>query len=238
MSVFEILSDRVLDPCQEIIDQTEMILDKSIPEYLDAMKPEGEERDWDDDPDLLAEILNRHSIETSVKWNVVSEGRTAVDWYVHSAIVDGDGNLIFNLHPESIDGKWGPKSFREVIMKFAYHEGIHLAQRDRMGKEKYKSIPSGYMKGVRAASKTGDFNIIAQYYFKDPQEIMAHASDLAYEIVKLPNLKKAIRNPDKYIDKLPTYDKHVKHGFTIDSKVTKKLMRYTVDYLRKRGVEI
>lgn len=238
MKASDFLSElRVLDPYSKVVKQAEIILDKSIPEYMKRTRSIGED-DWEDDPDLLAKVLNKHSKGTAFAWNVVPEGTKAVDWYVHSASVHGDGKIIFNLHPESIDGKWGPKSFREVIMRFVEHEGIHLTQREKMGKEKYKELPSGYMKGRQIAGKDGDFSIVAQYYFSDPQEIMAHASDLANEVMKLDNPAKVIRNPEKYIDELPTYDKHKQHGFGPDHAVVKRLMRYASEYLRKKGVKI
>jgi len=245
MLIYEVLYEYILDSKHELIEKMNDILNHAISEYLKKITFIGKKDDgtvykiFDDDPELLEIILTKYSKNSPFSWSIApEENKNPVDLYVHSASVYNNGNIHFNLDPITIENNWGPKTFKKIIMKILAHEVIHLIQQDRMGKEKYKTIPSGFMKGLKVAAKnkSNDFNIVAKYYLSDPQEIMAHAHDLALEIADLKNPDMVIRNPQKYINQLPTYHKYRTYGFNFNDNVIKKLLKYTSDYLQKKGI--
>jgi hypothetical protein len=138
------------------------------------------------------------------------------------------------LDPDSIIGNWGPKSFKDSVLKTLAHETIHLAQRDRMGAEKYNTLPSGYMQGLKKAKKSGKEQDMIRTYFRDPQELMAHGHDLAQEIMASSNPEDALRNPEKYRNELPSYDKH-RVIFPPNAKPLQKLLSYAAGYVNEKG---
>lgn len=198
-------------------------------EFLDA-------NDDQDDVDELVDILQSYTDSAGIPltWHVGASGVPAVDWYIQAAIVHGDGAIEVVIDPDSTVGHWGPKSFAKSVIKTLSHETIHLGQRDRMGREKYASLPSGYQMGQRLKSRTGRERDAMRLYFRDPQELMAHGHDLAQEILDLPDPGTVLRNPEAHRKDLPTWDKH-RQIFPADAKPMQRLLKYAAGYINDRN---
>ena len=227
MRVFDLYFIEGLDPLEDVVSTCMNIVNKSVNTYMEEV--EKVDNDWSDDPDLLAELLCENSFGTIFSWNLTPEGNgEPVDWYIHSANVDNDGRINFNLDEQTIDGKFGSKTFNRVVKKTVEHESIHLHQEMIMGESLFKSIPSGYMKGMKLLEGSDDKQVLFNEYFADPTEMMAHGHDLAIEILEQ-NI--AIQNLSKNLDKLPTLHRHVHRGFPLDHIVTKRVIEYSNEYL-------
>lgn len=229
MLLYELTEAR-LQPDQDYLAHIGDILDDANADYAEFLKNNNDK----DDMDELVDILQSHSNadELDLNWHVGKPNKKAVDWYIQSAIVHGDGSIDVILDPDSTIGHWGPKSFKDSVLKTLAHETIHLAQRDRMGADKYKNLPSGYMQGVRKAEKSGKERDMIRTYFRDPHELMAHGHDLAQEILASSNPEDALRNPEKYRNELPAYDKH-RQIFPPNARPLKQLLKYASGYVRQ-----
>ena len=60
---------------------------------------------------------------------------------------------------------------------------------------------------------------------------MAYAHDLADEMRNVDNPEEALRNPEKYIKELPSYQRF-RGIFPVNSKQIKQLLKYTADYFK------
>ena len=224
------LTEARLQPDQNYLARVGTMLDDANADYTQFLK----DNDDKDDLEELVDILQSHSDAEEIDLNflVGKTGAKAVDWYIQSAIVHGDGSIDVIIDPDTTIGYWGPKSFKDSLLKTLAHETIHLAQRDKMGAEKYSKLPSGYMQGVKKAKKTGKQRDMIRTYFRDPQELMAHGHDLAQEIIASSNPEDALRNPEKYRDELPAYDKH-RQIFPPNAKPLQRLLSYAAGYVKQ-----
>lgn len=215
-------------PNDDSIENISEILDMVCEEYKEFLSSNKDK----DDPEELADIMDTlfHDMGIKIEVLVGPKNAKAVDWYIQSAIVAADGTIVLVLDPDSIDGYWGPETFKQSVVKTLEHEHIHLSQRDRMGKKKYKQLPSGYQLGLRKKEKTGKERDLIRTYLRDPHELMAHGHDLAREIQKSKNPEEALRNPEKYRSELPTYDKH-REIFPSNSKPLQRLLLYATNYI-------
>lgn len=231
MLIHEITEAR-LQPDHDYLALIGEILDDANAEYAEFLKGNNDQ----DDVEELVSILQSYSDseELDLDWHVGAAGRKAVDWYIQSAQVHGDGSMDIIIDPDSTIGHWGPKSFKDSVLKTLAHETIHLAQRDRMGADKYKNLPSGYMLGLKKAQKSGKQRDMIRTYFRDPHELMAHGHDLAKEIQASSNPEDALRNPEKYRNELPAYDKH-REIFPPNAKPLQKLLSYAAGYVKQNG---
>lgn len=228
MKIAELLEGR-LSPNRQFLEIVEEIIDLSNDEYSEYLATNNDE----DDLEELVDILQSQSdaSEMDIDWHVGNSGVKAVDWYVQAMVVHGNGHIDVIIDPDSTIGHWGPKSFKASLLKSFAHETIHLAQRDRMGQEKYDSLPSGYQIGAKKAEKSGKERDHIRTYFRDPQELMAHGHDLAQEILASSNPKEALRNPEKYRNELPSYDKH-RQIFPPNAKPLQRLLSYAAQYVQ------
>ena len=225
------LTEARLQPDRDYLAHVGELLNDANADYAEFLKNNNDK----DDMDELVDILQSHSNadELDLNWHVGKPNKKAVDWYIQSAIVHGDGSIDVILDPDSTIGHWGPKSFKDSVLKTLAHETIHLAQRDRMGADKYAKLPSGYMQGVRKAEKSGNERDMIRTYFRDPHELMAHGHDLAQEILASSNPEDALRNPEKYREELPAYDKH-RQIFPPNAKPLQQLLKYASGYVNER----
>jgi len=218
-----------LHPDANFITELSLLLDSVNEQYVAFLSDNNNV----DDPTELADIMNSMFEVYDMDHIYVDVGSatcvTAVDWYIQNAVVDGDGEITIMLDPSSINGYWGPATFKDVVLKTLEHEDIHMRQRDRMGVNKYNSIPSGYMKGVLKAAETGNQNDMKRMYFRDPQELMAHGHDIYRELQRLDNPQEALRNPESFRNDLPTYDKH-RAIFPPNAKPLQRLLGYAARY--------
>ena len=199
------LTEANLPPDHEYLALIGEILDEASAEYAEFLKGNNDQ----DDVEELADILQSYSDAEELN----------LDWHVGET--------------DSIIGNWGPKSFKDSVLKTLAHETIHLAQRDKMGAEKYNTLPSGYMQGLKKAKKSGKEQDMIRTYFRDPQELMAHGHDLAQEILASSNPEDALRNPEKYRNELPSYDKH-RAIFPPNAKPLQKLLSYAAGYVNEK----
>ena len=228
----ESIAEARLQPDRDYISIVGEILDDANAEYVKFLKNNNDKDDLEELIDLLQAYTGD---ELDITWHIGETGKKAVDWYIQSAIVHGDGSIDVIIDPDSTIGHWGPKSFKDSVLKTLAHETIHLAQRDRMGVEKYKNLPSGYMLGIKKAEKSGKERDLIRTYFRDPQELMAHGHDLAQEILASSNPEEALRNPEKYRDELPAYDKH-RQIFPPNAKPLQRLLSYASGYVNESRV--
>jgi len=218
-----------LQPDKKFLAEVSDILETACSEYQDFL----DSNDDQDDLDELVDILQSHTdlYGLDITWFIGSTNCYAVDWYIQAAQVHGNGSMDIIIDPDSTIGYWGPKTFKSSVIKTIAHETIHLAQRDRMGAEKYNSLPSGYQLGLRLQKKTGKERDLIRTYLRDPHELMAHGHDLALEIKASSNPDQALRNPERFRNELPAYDKH-RAIFPPNAKQLKRLLNYTARYIK------
>lgn len=225
-------SEGILEPDQEFMSGLMSAVNDVAVEYEKFLENNNDQ----DDPEELAHLLNVFFEEDGIPIEVYvgATGQKANDWYIQAGQVHGDGSMDLVLDPDSIDGHWGPETFKRVMQKTFEHENIHLMQRDRMGLSNYMNLPSGYQKGQKLMQKTGKERDAMRLYFRDPQELMAHGHDLYREIQNSSNPKKALRNPESFRDELPTYDKY-RQIFPPNAKPLQRMITYTYKYFQKNA---
>lgn len=229
MRANEFITDGVLQPDADYINELSWMIDMANEEYQEYLDDNNDEDDADELASIMEHIFDHYGVPIEV--DVGEAGTKAVDLFIQDAIVAGGGEILLTLHRDSIEfGYWGPKTFKEKVIKTLEHEDIHLRQRDRMGSEKYNTLPSGYQLGLRKKEKTGKEQDLIRTYLRDPQELMAHGHDLALEIQSSNDPEEALRNPEKYRDELPTYDKH-RVIFPPNAKPLQRLISYAARYL-------
>ncbi len=223
------ITEAVLQPDQLEIENLASVIDMTNVEYKEFLASNNDQ----DDPEELADIMTSifDSMDVPIDVMVGNPGGKAVDWYIQSAVVHGGGEIDLILDPDTIIGHWGPESFKKSVLKTLEHENIHLRQRDRMGDDKYNTLPSGYMKGLKLQKKTGKERDLIRTYLRDPQELMAHGHDLAREIQASSNPAQALRNPERFREELPVYDKH-RLIFPANAKPLQRLISYASKYLK------
>ena len=203
-------------PDKNFIETLHGVLNEVCTEYCRFL----EENNDKDDPLELAEIFNgtlySYDIE-SIHVIVGETGKMAIDWYIQAGMVTHDGDITLVLDPDTINGHWGPKTFVASVIKTLEHENIHIKQRDRMGFEKYSTIPSGYMKGQKLYKKTGNLNDLIRLYFNDPQELMAHGHDIAREVSAIGNPFDILRNIENYRDRIHVMINIAKYSLKIQN---------------------
>jgi len=136
-----------------------------------------------DDFDVLLDVLNELSAAHDMVFWMGSEGVSTIAWYIQNAMVHNDGHIDITLDPIQLT-YWGPKSFMTSVMQTLEHENIHLKQRDKMGAQKFKTLPSGYQIGLQKAEHVEEHQkhrTVMRSYFRDPHELMAHGHDVCRE---------------------------------------------------------
>lgn len=231
----------ILHPKQEYLDQLNQVLHNSHVLYEDVQEQTAhEEPDYDQsifDPDIWLAALKYTTRELSAPfiWLLACEDQSSspIYPYVHSGNAHTDGRVSFNLWEPDFDF-WDPKVFHMAVMRVLEHEGVHISQRDRMGHELFASTVPQF-KYTEHLRRSEDPIIRAQgvqSYLSDPQEIMAHAKDLANEISFADEPEIVLRDPEGFIDYLPTWKKYRIDGkYNRGEPVLKRLLKYTAAYL-------
>ena len=135
------------------------------------------------------------------------------------------------LFSKNLAGKYGPKTFKQLVMRMLAHETIHWQQYGKIGLDRVNKFKSGHQKGTELANKTGNPKDWMREYLRDPHELMAYASDLASEIKDLDNPEQVLRNPEAHKENLPSYARY-RTVFEPNSKELKQLLKYTADYYK------
>lgn len=236
MRITDIIEAKI-EPDYDFLSQVEEIVDNSLDEYQDYL----DDNDDIDDINELEEILNSNNDEElPIEFIADDQPRKDPNEWISAAAdwdpKEGKSVRIF-LHSKNLEGSYGPKTFKEILMRMLAHETIHWGQYDRMGGDVLDGYQSGYMKGVSKKERGGTDRDLMRMYLRDPHELMAYASDLADEMrSNTDNPDEALRNPEKYKNQLPVYDRFRK-SFPKDSKQIKQLLKYTADYFEGNGNE-
>ena len=227
-----IIKEANLQPDQDFLDQVEVIIDEANAEYQEFLQDNGDK----DDIDELEEILNANNFD-DLPIDFIADHHPRKDpneWVSAAADWDpkeGKSVRVF-LHAKNLEGKWGPKTFKKILMRMLAHETIHFGQYDKFDPDVLNTYKSGYMKGVEKKSSGGTDRDLMRMYLRDPHELMAYGHDLADEIRDTDNPEEALRNPEKYKDELPVYQRF-RASFPKDAKQIKQLMKYTAGYFKK-----
>ena len=227
MKICEIVEARV-EPDKYFMSQVEQIIDDSIEEYQQVLDSNGDV----DDIDELEEILNQNNYDNLPIEFIASdqERKDPNEWISAEAGIDEDGKFMqVYLFSKNLEGKYGPKTFKQLVMRMLAHETIHWNQYAKIGMDRVNKIKSGHQKGKELAKKTGNQMDWMREYLRDPHELMAYASDLASEIKDTDNPEQVLRNPEAYKNDLPSYARY-RQVFEPNSKELKQLLKYTADY--------
>jgi len=227
MRLHELVEARV-EPDKKFMSQVEQIIDDSIEEYQEVLDSNGDV----DDIDELEEILNQNNYDNLPIEFIATdqERKDPNEWISAEAGIDKDGKFMqVYLFTKNLEGKYGPKTFKQLVMRMLAHETIHWNQYNKIGLDKVNKIKSGHQKGTELANKTGDPQDWMREYLRDPHELMAYGSDLASEIKDTNDPEQVLRNPEAYKNDLPSYARY-REVFEPNSKEIKQLLKYTADY--------
>ncbi len=228
MKIFEVIAEARVEPDKKFMSQVEQILDDSIEEYQDYLDDSNDV----DDIDELEEILNsnnQNNLPIEI-FAVDQEREDPNEWISAEAGIDKDGKFMqVYLFTKNLAGKYGPKTFKQIVMRMLAHETIHWNQYTKIGLDRVNKMKSGHQKGTELANKTGDPKDWMREYLRDPHELMAYGSDLASEIKDTDNPEQVLRNPEQYKNDLPSYARY-RTVFEPNSKELKQLLKYTADY--------
>ena len=224
-----IIQEKRLQPDEDFLSQVEEIIDEANKEYQEYLA----DNDDHDDIDELEEILNANNFDDlPIDFIADHSPRKDPDEWISAAAdwdpEEGKSVRIF-LHAKNLEGKWGPETFKKITMKMLAHETIHWNQYDKFDPNVLKTYRSGYMKGVEKKKSGGTEQDLMRMYLRDPHELMAYGHDLADEIRDTDAPEETIRNPEKFINELPVYQRF-RNIFPKDSKQIKQLMKYTANY--------
>lgn len=221
------LTEARVQPNAKFIAGMERAIDKANRAYQEFLDQNNDE----DDIEELADLLNATTSKLPVTFDVVyDERKDPNEWLSAEAGIDEDGKFMtIYLMNDNLEGKWGPKTFKDILMQAAAHEAIHWEQYGKIGLDRVNKIKSGHQIGQEKMAKSGDPQDWFRSYLADPHELMAYGSDLAREIKQLDDPESALRNPEKYREQLPSYQRY-RSLFDQGSKEIKQLLKYTADY--------
>jgi len=222
------LTEARVEPDKNFMSRVEQIIDDSIEEYQEVLDSNGDV----DDIDELEEILNQNNYDNLPIEFIATdqERKDPNEWISAEAGIDKDGKFMqVYLFTKNLEGKYGPKTFKQLVMRMLAHETIHWNQYKKIGMDRVNKIKSGHQKGTELAYKTGNPKDWMREYLRDPHELMAYGSDLASEIKDTENPEQVLRNPEAYKNDLPSYARY-REIFEPNSKEIKQLLKYTADY--------
>lgn len=221
------LTEARVEPDAKFMDAMERAIDRVLPKYQQHLDDNNDV----DDIDLLTDLLNSATAKLPVEFEVIDDEREDPnEWISAEAGVDSDGEFMtMYLFSDNLEGKYGPKTFKNLLMQAMKHEAIHWNQYKKIGYDKLDKIKSGHQKGQDLMAKSGNPMDWMREYLKDPHELMAYASDLATEIKQLDNPEQVLRNPEAHKADLPSYQRYRK-VFEPNSKEMRQLLKYTADY--------
>jgi len=226
------LFEAKLKPDDDFLSQVEEIVDDSIAEYQDFLA----DNDDVDDIDELESILNSNNIdELPIEFITDHSPRKDPNEWISAAAdwdpKEGKSIRVF-LHAKNLEKVYGPQTFKKILMRMLAHETIHWGQYDKFDPKVLDTYKSGYMKGVEKKNSGGNERDLMRMYLRDPHELMAYAHDLADEMRDTDNPDEALRNPEKYKNEMPVYQRF-REIFPSNSKQIKQLLKYTADYFRE-----
>ena len=219
----------ILNPDHNMVAKVSDIVDAVNDEYSDELKRNNDM----DDIDSLTAMLNKRTkrAKLPIEWFNYDDQRANTDEWISAMASSGtDGNyLMVILWEYNLDGKWGPATFKEMVLKMLEHESIHFEQYARIGLERLDDIESGHQKGSKLKDRTGKERDYMRSYLRDPHELMAYGHDLSEEIKLSSNPRKALRNPEAFINELPVYNQF-RGIFPSNAKPLRKMLSYAARY--------
>lgn len=223
----------ILSPDYDAVAKISDILDDVCADYCNYLDHNHDI----DDIDYLCELLNEHTQFSGlpIRWVNQDNNRSNPDEWISAAASTGpDGNSIaVILWHYNLENKWGPETFKAIVLRMLCHETIHFEQYNRIGLDCINSIESGSQKGQKLKAKTGKDCDYQRLYLSDPHELMAFGHDLYEEIKLTSDPDKALRNPEAFIKELPVYNQY-RNIFPSNSKPLQKLLSYTARYTNEK----
>jgi len=220
------LTEARVTPDAKFMAGMERAIDRVLRKYQDHLDANNDE----DDIDLLADMLDDATSKFPVGFYASDDDvKDPNEWISAEAGVDDGEFMTMYLFSDNLEGKYGPKTFKNLLMQAMKHEAIHWGQYGKIGHDKLDDLVSGHQKGQEKMHKTGDPLDWMREYLKDPHELMAYASDLADEIKDLDNPDQVLRNPEAHKADLPSYQRY-RQVFEPNSKELRQLLKYTADY--------
>jgi hypothetical protein len=233
MKIKDIITEARVAPDKNIMGIVAHIVDTANTEYQEFLDSHNDQDDIDELADMLNMEAEMYDDNASIEFHVNHEPRKDPNEYISAAASwegEEDKHIDIILHAKNLEGTWGPKTFKEIMMKAIAHETIHFGQYDKMGKEKLGQTQSGHEKGTKIKNNGGTARDWERSYLRDPHELMAYGHDLAGEINDLDNPEQVLRSPEKYINDLPVYKKF-RGIFHKESPQIKALLKYTANYM-------
>lgn len=232
--------EAVISPIQEYMSEIDYALDQANQEYQDYLSSNNDQDDIDYLAELIEDAVDFDDLDFEVHVNHQPR-RDPNEWISAEAGVDTKGTFInLILHAKNLEGRWGPKTFKDVVMQTIGHETIHLAQYDRIGRKKLNKLKSGHQRGQEAAANAPEdqkAQIWMKHYLADPHEMMAYAYNLASEVSdygqdvnRTLTQIEALSRKDQQA--FPSYMRY-RSVFEPNSKELKQLLKYTSQYLHK-----
>jgi len=232
MLIRELLEARVA-PNPALLAQFEELIDDALREYGDFLDGNNDV----DDIDELVELLNSYNDEEELPIEFHANHAPRKDpeeWLSASANWSREHGKSIDvfLHAKNLEGVYGPKTFKGVLMRILGHELIHFGQYDKLRPGVIDNYRSGHMKGTELAAKTGKTSDWMRSYLRDPHELMAYAHDLASELRDLDDPGASLRNPEAHRALLPSYDRY-RRVFPVNSPQVRRLLKYAADYSKQ-----
>jgi len=230
-----------LQPHAAVLEAAEETIDLGLKRYYDYQHSTEDEDLTEACPDTLSKILQEISDEENspFRWSVVPSGnKSPVQPFIQSASLARDGKININLYPETFEeeGFWDPATFKFYVMHVMGHECVHVSQFLRMAPGVFQNTLGSYEKAELTQKKNKEKNPdikddTMRYYLSDNLEIMAHAFDLAHEMSMADDPDIVLRDPEGFLDFLPTWKKYRDAGFLRKDPVIKRLLKYTALYM-------
>ena len=220
----------ILNPDYEMVSKVSDIIDEVNDLYVENLTMNHDI----DDIHELAELLNTRmkKAKLPIEWLVYDEQREDPDEWISamaSVMFGSIKHLDVILWESNLEGKWGPATFKEMVLKMLGHETIHFNQYERIGLDRLNLIESGHQKGTKLKTKTGKDRDWMRLYLRDPHELMAYGHDLSEELKLSSDPDKALRNPEAFINELPAYGQY-RQIFPVGAKPLQKMLSYAARY--------
>lgn len=231
MKIADIIMETKIDPDMNLLKIMDSIIDDVHAEYQQMLDANNDVDDIDELADLFNDEVEME--ELPIVFHVNHEPRKNPNEWINAVASwegDEDKNIDIILHAKNLEGSWGPKTFKQYLMRALAHETIHFGQYDKIGQEKLGRTKSGHQKGTDLVKKGGTARDWERSYLRDPHELMAYGHDLAAEINDLDNPQEVIRNIEQYKHELPVYDKF-RNIFHKEAPQIRQLLKYAVQYL-------
>jgi len=215
-------------PDPDFMDELSYGVDDALEEYQEYL----DSHDDLDNINHLEDLLNS-SVDEELRVDFTTNyNPTESDWWMSAEATSGltdDGERVTDinviLNARNLIGAYGPQTFKKILMRLMSHELVHKGQHSRI--PDMDKMASGYTKAAGAKNHR-DWE---RTYLRDPHELMAYGETLAQEIRDTENPDAVIRNPDAFMQELPTYARF-RNIFPKDTPQIKALLKYTYRYLK------